>query len=167
MKLFIEQKFFSLWGKYNVFHEDKSIAYVVQGAPSLIRRKMEVFDSNGQPLGRLQTKVIHFFPAYTIWKNDTEVGRVQQQFSFPNRKFKVDFRDWTVKGDFFGWNYQVYDASGNQIAAINQQIWNLTEHYVIDSANDSDDLDVLMLTIAISAIRQDAESSSSYSSATS
>ena len=167
MKLYIEQKFFSLWGKYNVYHEDRSIAYVVQGEPSLIRRKMEVYDENGQPLGRLQTKLIHFFPAYTIWKNGTEVGKVQQQFAFPNRKFKVDFRDWTVKGDFIGWNYQVLDASGNQIAAINQQIWNLTEHYVIDSANDSDDLDVLMLTIAISAIRQDAESSSSYSSATS
>ena len=166
MKLYIEQKFFSLWGKYNVYHEDKSIAYVVEGQPSLIRRKMEVYDSNGRPLGRLQTKIIHFFPAYTIWKNDVEVGKVQQQFSFPNRKFKVDFRDWTVEGDFIGWNYKVFDASGNQIATMNQQIWNLTEHYVIDVANDNDDVDVLMLIIAISAMRKDAENSS-YSSSSS
>ena len=161
MKLYIEEKFFSLWGKYNVYHEDRSIAFVVQGQPSLIRRKMEIFDSNGQPLGRLQTKLIHFFPAYTIWKNDIEVGKVQQQFAFPNRKFKVEFRDWTVKGDFIGWNYEVFHVSGNQIATIKQEIWNLTEHYVMDTVNDDDNLDVLMLTLAISAIRKDAETSSS------
>ena len=165
MKLYIEEKFFSLWGKYNVYHEDRSIAFVVQGQPSLIRRKMEIFDSNGQPLGRLQTKLIHFFPAYTIWKNDTEVGKVQQKFSFPHRKFNVDFKNWTVDGDFWGWNYQVLDASGNQIATVKQEIWNLTEHYVMNTVNDNDNLDVLMLTLAISAIRKDAETSStSYTS---
>ena len=163
MKLYIEQKFFSLWGKYNVYHADKSIAFVVQGKPSLIRRKMEVFDSKGKVLGHLQTKLIHFFPAYTIWKNNTEVGKVQQQFSFPKRKFKVDFKDWTVDGDIWCWNYQVFDGAHRQIAAINQQIWNLTEHYVIDTANDNDALDVLMLTLAISAIRRDAQTAA-YSS---
>lgn len=156
MKLFIEEKFFSLWGgSYNIFHEDRSIAYTVQGQPSLIRRKLVISDPNGKEAGRLQTKVLTFFPAYTIWKNGQEIGKVQKKFSLFTPKFGVNFKDWHVEGNFFGWNYKIYDANNRIIATIDQQIWNFTEHYVIDCGNDTDVLDVLMLALALSAMKKD------------
>ena len=163
MKLFIEEKFFSLWGKYNVYHEDKSIAYIVEGEPSLVRRKMTIKHPNGNEVGMLQTKIISFLPAYTIWKNSEEIGRVQQQFSLLKPKFDVSFKNWHVEGNFIGWNYKIFDQQNRVIATIDQQIWNLTEHFVIDSDYDDDALDVLMLTLAISAMRKDMESRGSSS----
>ena len=156
MKLFIEEKFFSLWGgSYNVFHEDRSVAYTVKGQPSLVRRKLSVMDPNGNEVGMLQTKIIRFFPAYTIWKNGREIGMVKQKFYLLKPKFDVDFKNWHVEGNFLGWNYRIYDQQERVVAAIDQQIWNFTEHFVIDCENDEDALDVLMLTLAISAIRKD------------
>ena len=154
---------FSLWGKYNVLHEDQSIAYVVQGQPSLVRRKMEIFDANASLVGMLQTKILRTFPQYTIWKNNVQIGMVQQRFSILHQKFIVDFRDWTVDGNFMGWDFDVFDASRNKVASIDKQIFNFTDHYVIDTVNDNDALDVLMLTLAISAIRKDSQASSSAS----
>ena len=161
MKLFIEEIFFSLWGgSYNVFHEDRSVAYTVQGQPSLVRRKLSIMDPNGNEVGMLQTKIIRFLPAYTIWKNGREIGMVKQKFSLLKPKFDVDFKNWHVEGNFMGWNYKIYDQQERVVAAIDQQIWNFTEHFVIDCANDEDALDVLMLNLAISAMRKDQESSS-------
>ena len=132
MKLFIEEKFFSLWGgSYNVYYEDRSVAYTVQGQPSLVRRKLSVNDPQGNEVGMLQTKIIAFLPAYTIWKNGQEIGRVQQKFSLLQPKFDVNFKNWRVEGNFMGWNYKVYDEQGRVAATVDQQIWNLTEHFVI------------------------------------
>ena len=161
MKLYIQEKMFSLWGKYNVLHEDQSIAYIVQGQPSLVRRKMEIYDANARQVGMLQTKILRTFPQYTIWKDNVQIGMVQQRFSILHQKFIVDFRDWTVDGNFMGWDFDVFDASRNKVASIDKQIFNFTDHYVIDTVNDNDALDVLMLTLAISAIRKDAAASSS------
>ena len=163
MKLYIEEKFFSLWGKYNVFHEDRSVAYSVEGQPSLLRRKMIIRDPDGVEAGMLQTKLIAFPPAYTIWKNGAEIGRVQQKFSLLKPKYEVSFKNWHVEGNFMGWNYKVYDASDRVMATVDQQLWNLTEHYVIETENDEDALDVLMLNLAISAMRKDQDDAASSS----
>lgn len=164
MKLFIEEKFFSLWGgSYNVYYEDRSVAYTVQGQPSFVRRKLSVNDPQGNEVGMLQTKIIAFLPAYTIWKNGQEIGRVQQKFSLLQPKFDVNFKNWRVEGNFMGWNYKVYDEQGRVAATVDQQIWNLTEHFVIETNNDEDALDVLMLTLAISAMRKDQESNDTVS----
>ena len=165
MKLFLEEKFFSLWGgSYNVYHEDRSVAYTVQGQPSLVRRKLTICDAQGNEAGMLQTKIISFFPAYTIWKNGQEIGKVQKKFSLFTPKFEVNFKDWHVEGNLMGWNYKIYDRQDQVVAAIDQQIWNFTEHFVIDCDNDADALDVLMLTLAIIAMRKDQEENNSNTS---
>ena len=56
-----------------------------------------------------------------------------------------------MEGDFLEWDYKITDSSGGRVAAVSKQIWNWTDTYVIDVADERDRLCVLMLVLAIDA----------------
>jgi len=152
MKLYIEQKFFSIWGRYSVYNEDSSTAYTVQGYPAL-GKKMIVRDQNNNEVGRLKQELIHFLPTFQVWRGDKKVGYVSSKISFLRPRLEMSYKGWKVLGDIWNWNYDVKDSGGNPVAGVHQKIWHITQHYEIFSEKDEDALDVLMLALAISALK--------------
>lgn len=49
------------------------------------------------------------------------------------------------------WDYSIIDNSGNNVAVISKEIFNFTDTYSIEVANDNDALYALMVTLAIDA----------------
>ena len=87
-----------------------------------------------------------WFDSYDIYD---ESGNTVYTFFKP--KFTIDFNGWYVEGDFFGWDYNVYDRSGRCVAGVSKQLFNWTDTYVIDVAEPKDALGALMLALAIDA----------------
>ena len=56
-----------------------------------------------------------------------------------------------MKGDFFEWDYSVFDRAGNVIATVSKELFHLTDTYVIDVQDPADGLSALMLVLAIDA----------------
>ena len=73
MKLYIQQKFFTIWGKYSVYHENGGIAYYVQGYPAW-GKKMIIRDHNTVEVGMLKQELIHFLPTFQVWRKGKKVG---------------------------------------------------------------------------------------------
>ena len=48
MKLYIEQKFFTIWGRYSVYHENGDIAYYVQGYPAWGKKMINMLPYNNK-----------------------------------------------------------------------------------------------------------------------
>lgn len=151
MKLYIDRKLWSIWGKYDVFFEDGDVACTVKGHPSL-GRKLTIHDPDGREIGMLKQIILRMFATFEIWRDDVVQGYVNQKFSLLHPKLEVDYRDWYVEGDFFQWHFVVYNSNDDLVGRVDQEIWHLTDHYVIE-ANSNDALDVLMLVLAISAIK--------------
>ena len=152
MKLHIEQKFFSIWGRYNVLHENGSVAYSVQGYPAL-GKKLVIRDHNNREIGMLKQELVHFLPTFQVWRGNQKVGYVSCKISFFHPRLEMDYKGWSVQGDIWHWNYDVTDIGNKLVAGVHQKIWHITQHYEIDVAKEEDALDVLMLALAISAVK--------------
>ena len=99
----------------------------------------------------LKQRVFTFFPEFEVYVGGQLIGTIVKEFSFFKPSFSIDFRGWTMKGDFFEWDYSICDASGKTVAAISKQLFNWTDTYVIDVADDRDALCALMVVLAIDA----------------
>ena len=55
-----------------------------------------------------------------------------------------------MEGDFLGWDYDVYDACSSVIH-ISKQLFTWGDTYVIDIADPEDEIDGLLLVLAIDA----------------
>ena len=78
-------------------------------------------------------------------------GCISKEFTFFKPKFNIDYNDWHIDGDWFEWDYNILNSTGQSIASVSKQLWNLTDTYVIDVHNPQDALYALMLVLAIDA----------------
>ena len=162
MKLLFKQRFLSWFDSYNIYrlpevvdpdafdYSDGDIEYTVEGQLAW-GHCFHITDRNGQLLGVLKQRVFTFFPEFEVYVGGQLIGRIVKEFSFFKPSFSIDFRGWTMKGDFFEWDYSICDASGKTVAAISKQLFNWTDTYVIDVTDDRDALCALMVVLAIDA----------------
>ena len=137
-----------------MYHENGDIAYYVQGYPAL-GKKMVIRDHNNAEVGMLKQELLHLLPIFQVWRNGQKVGYVSCKISFLRLRLVMNYKGWKVIGDVWNWNYNVTDDRDKPVAGVHQKIWHITQHYEINSENDKDALDVLMLALAISALKTD------------
>lgn len=150
MKLIFKQRFFSWFDSYDIYYEDGSVAYTVKGQLSW-GKFLNVYDASDEYLGTVKQRVLTFLPKYEIYLGDQYAGVIRKEFSFFKPSFDIDYLGWHVDGNFFEWDYTIYDASGYQIATVTKEVWNFTDTYIIDVRNPDFALNALMLVIAIDA----------------
>ena len=67
-------------------------------------------------------------------------------------RYNIDYKGWRLEGDFLRWNYDVYEQS-RLVAHISKQLFRWGDTYVLDIANDADELPALMVAIAMDAAK--------------
>lgn len=149
MRLLLKQRFFSWFDSYDIYDEYGSTVFSVQGKLSW-GHCLIVYDKYGNEIGMLKEKVLSFLPVFEIYINGVLAGRIKKEFTFFKPKFTLNFNNWTVDGDFFEWDYSVYDGN-RQIMTVAKKIWNFTDTYEINVFNDDNALAGLMIVLAIDA----------------
>ena len=151
MKLIIKQKMFSLFDAFDVYGEDRKIAYKVKGELSL-GHKLKIFNPQGDELGEVSQKLISVTPTFELYEKGKKIGSIKKKlFKLFGSAYSIESLGWTAKGNFSEWNYTIKDSKGKMVAKIGKQIFNLTDTYVLDVADPQDALHVLMFVIAIDA----------------
>lgn len=150
MRLLFKQRFFSWFDSYDIYDEAGNTVYTVRGELSW-GHLLRVFDANGFEIGVLKEKILTWFPKFEIYMGNSYIGCINKEFSFFKPKFNIDYNGWHIEGDFFGWDYSIFDSCGYGIATVSKQLLNFTDTYVIDVYNERDALCALMLVLAIDA----------------
>lgn len=150
MKLLFKQRFFSWFDSYDIYDEEGNTVYVVKGQLSW-GHCLKIFDSAGKEVGTVQEKVFTLLPEFCLYLGDTRIGSIYKEFSLFKSKFVIDYNGWRVEGDFMGWDYQVLNRAGRQVAKVSKQLFNWTDTYVIDVCDPADSVCALMLVLAIDA----------------
>ena len=148
MKLLFKQRFFSWLDSYDVFDEDGQTVYTVKGQLSWTH-KLKIFDVNDRVVGTVEEAFLTWLPRFEIYIGDRYVGCIKKEFTFFTPKFSIDCNGWSVKGDFFEWDYEIYDGNGSLVAVISKEVFNFTDTYSIDLKDDSNVLGVLMLCLTM------------------
>ena len=148
--LYISQKLFSLWGKYEVQNQNGQLAMMVKGEPSLTRRQI-VYDPDGKQIGSIHQVFLSFFPKFEIEIGGKSAGTISTRPGF-RLKLNLEYFGWSLRGDLIGWNYDVFDQNGNPIAQIRRELWHLTDHYAIHFSKPDHALPLLLLALAVDCI---------------
>ena len=150
MKLLFKQRLLSWFDSYDIYYEDGCIAYTVKGQLSW-GHCLKIYDAFGQEVGMIKEKLLTFLPKFEMYLGERYIGCISREFSLFIPRYNIDCNGWQVEGDFFEWDYQIRNASGQQIASVSKELFNWTDTYVIDVANPQDALCALMLVLAIDA----------------
>lgn len=150
MKLIFKQKLFSWFDSYNVYNTAEERLFTVKGQLSW-GHLLKIYDANNLEVGTVREKIFSLLPRFEIYKDGQYIGCIKKEFTFFRPKFTIDFKGWSVKGDWFEWDYDIVDSSGQIVATVSKELLNWTDTYSIDVCDPSDALTALMLVIAIDA----------------
>lgn len=150
MRLLIKQRVFSWTDSYDVYDEDGNAKYFVKAEFFALGHQLHVYDQNNHEIGVIRQKILTFLPAFEIEIGGRSIGMIQKQFAFFKPKYEIDYNGWRVEGDFLGWEYDVYSGC-SAVIHISKELFQWGDTYVIDFGDPADELDGLLLVIAIDA----------------
>ena len=127
MKLLFKQRIFSWLDSYDIYDEKGETVYTVKGQLSF-GHKLFIYNKYGE-----------------------HIGKITKEFTFFKPKFILDYKDWQIEGNFWEWDYQIVDYSGNIIGLINKEIFHMSDTYSLTIEHDEDAFYVLMIVLAIDA----------------
>ena len=150
MKLLFKQRFFSWFDSYDIYNEAGETVYTVEGQLAW-GHKLKIYDRSGAEVGMVQQRVLTLLPKFELYVGDTYAGCLRKEFTFFKPCYNINFNGWYVEGNFFEWDYSVFNAAGNVVATVSKELFHLTDTYVIDVEDPEDGLCALMLVLAIDA----------------
>lgn len=150
MRLLFKQRFFSWFDRYDIYDEEGNTLYVVKGKLAW-GHLLKIFDSLGNEVGMVKQRIFTLLPKFEIYKGEQYIGCVSKKFAFFEPQYEIDFNGWSVEGNFFEWEYSVFDRDGGSVAQISKELFKFTDTYVIDVADPANALYVLMFVLAVDA----------------
>ena len=149
MRLNFKQRFFSWLDSYDIYDEEGSTVFTVEGRLSW-GHCLLIMDACGNHIGTLQEKIFTFLPQFEIYIKDNYIGCIKKEFTFFKPLFNIDFNGWRVDGKWMEWDYTIWDGQ-RQVAAIYKELFHWTDMYILDIADSRDALGVLLVALAIDA----------------
>lgn len=150
MKLLIKQRVFSWSDTYDVYDEQGNSKYFVKAEFFSLGHRIHVYDQNGEEVGVIQQKLLTLMPKFEVEIGGRTIGMIEKKFTFFKPKYEIDYNGWRVEGDFLGWDYDVMNGC-SAIMHISKEILHWGDTYVIDFQNPEDEVNGLLLVIAIDA----------------
>lgn len=149
MKLIIKQRFLSFLDNYNIFDENDHVIYTVKGRLSF-GHKLEVYNASDEHIATIREEVFTFLPRFKMYVDDRYIGSFCKKMALFRPKYILDFNDWTIEGDVFGWNYSICSNHG-VIASVHKEVLHVMDYYVIDVHDPQDALYAIMIVLSIDA----------------
>lgn len=152
MKLYFKQRLFSWFDSYDIYHMDEegAVAFTVEGKLAW-GHCLHILDPHGRHIATVRQQIFTFLPKFDLYIGEQCVGTIRKEFTLLRPAFTLDFNGWQVDGSFMEWEYTIRDAYGRQVAAISKELFNWTDTYVIDVAEEGDALCALMVVLTIDA----------------
>ena len=155
MELLIKQRVFSWTDTYDVCDGSGEPKYFVKGDFFSLGHKIHIYDKyTGEELGCVAQRLLTLLPTFDISIGGETVGTVKKKFTFFTQDYQVDYRGWDVFGNFLGWDYRVTDGN-REVMSISKEWLSWGDTYTIDIADERDELEGIMLVIAIDAANCD------------
>lgn len=89
-------------------------------------------------------------PTFEIEIDGQKIGEIKKQFNLLKKNFDMNYLGLRVDGDFFGWNYFVFQDE-NLVMTISKEVVSLGDAYMIEFNDPDVEIYGLMLVVAIDA----------------
>lgn len=160
MKLYMKQKVFSFADRFYIKDEEGRDRYYVEGELFSWGKKLHVYDESGHEAAFIQQKVFSFLPRFYVYIEGQEIAEIVKEFTFFKASYRIEGLNWSVKGDFWDHEYEIYEGS-NFVVSISKQWFTWGDSYVIDIADHVDERYALAVVLAIDAVIAQANAAAS------
>ena len=148
MKLYINQKLFSLGQNFDVLDEYGESKYHVRGELFSFGRKLHVLDCNECEVAFVQQRMMTFLPKFDVFVGDSHVATIEKEISFIRASYKISESSVRVVGDLFHYDYDILD-DGQPVAHIHKKLMSWGDSFELDCEEGSDVLLSLAIVLAI------------------
>ena len=165
MKYYFRENFRFLYADGALYDSNNNQVYTYENQ-TIFFPEIDLF-RYGEKVGHVKKNFTFFLREYDIFVKDRMVDTLNQQFTLFRQELKLNNLGWTVKGDFMALSYQIYDRNDNVICEVDQELFHFTRHYCINVVDESQELLIILVVLAINQYDKDlsaAHSSSAHSS---
>lgn len=162
MKYYFKENFRFLYADGALYDSNNNAVYTYENT-TLFLPQINLY-RYGEKVGHVKKNFTFLLRNYDIAVNERVVDSLQQQFTFFQQDLRLDNLGWKVKGDFLALNYEIYDANDNMIGEVSQELFHLTRHYCVNVIDESQEIMILLLVLAINQYDKDLSAARSSSS---
>lgn len=159
MRYVMQQRLFSLGGRFHIRDEHGQDVFAVEGAAFSFGHQLTFRDASGGDLAFIRQKLLSWGPTYEIYRGGQLFAVVKKElFSFFRHVFTVDVPgpdDLVAEGDFWDLEY-AFSRGGRTVATVSRQWLSWADTYGVDVADGEDDVLILASTIVIDMVRADS-----------
>ena len=150
MKLYLQQKVFSIGDKFTLYDEGGDERYYVQGEVFSLGKKLHILDVHGQELAMIRQKIFSFLPTYFIDMNGQEIARVVKKFTMFRNEYAIEGLGWVVHGNMFDHDYEIYSGE-SLIVRVSKAWFSFGDAYEIDISPEAPMVTALAVVLVIDA----------------
>lgn len=148
MKLFINEKMFSIHNKFFVKDEEGNDVYEISSKAISLGDKTTVNDMQGNQIAYIEQEIFHLMPNYNIYVNGNLVCKISKIFNLFRNDYSLS-NGYRVEGNFLMLDVKVYDELNQQIGTIKKELISLGDRYEIELFDEKDITIVLAIIVAI------------------
>ena len=131
MKLFINEKLFSLHRKFYVKDEFEHDVYEISSEILSIGDKTTISDMFGNQIAYIEQKIFHFMPHYDIYLNGELTCSIEKKFKLFANNYELS-NGFSIKGNFMGLDFKIYDENGEEIGILTRKFFSIGDKYIIE-----------------------------------
>ena len=146
MKLYVNEKLFSLHDKLYVMDEEGNNLYEISSKVLSIGSKITVSDMAGNKVAYIEQELFHLLNHYKIYIGEELVCTIAKKFKLFKNNYELD-NGYRIDGNFMALNFDIYEGE-KKIAEIRRKFFSIGDKYEIDILED-DKKDFILAIIAV------------------
>ena len=159
MKYYFKENFRLLYADGALYDSHNNPVYTYRNQ-TLFFPQIDLF-RYGEKVGHVKKNFTFFLRQYDIFVKERTVDTLNQQFTLFRQELQLERLGWTIKGDFLALSYQIYDRNCNMICEVDQELFHLTRQYYVNILDESQELLIILVVLAINQYDKDLSASSS------
>ena len=148
MKLYVNEKLFSLHNKFYVKDESDIDVYEISSKVISFGDKTTITDMSGNKIAYIEQELFHLMPHYNVYINDVLAFSIIKKFQL----FKNDYElsnGYRVEGNMLMLDLAIFDENNIQVGSIKRKFISIGDKYEIDILDESKKDVVLSIIVAI------------------
>ena len=159
MKYYFKENFRFLYADGALYDSNNNPVYTYRNQ-TILFPQIDLY-RYGEKVGHVKKNFTFFLNRYDIVLGNRLVDSLQQKFTLFVKELVLERLGWTIRGNFLALNYEIYDANNNIICKVDQELFHLTRHYYVNVMDESQELLIILLVLAINQFDKDLSAAAS------
>lgn len=145
MKLYVNEKLFSLHRKFYITNENKETLYEISSMVLSIGDATTINDKEGNKVAYINQEIFHLSPTYGVYIDGKLSFKIKKNIIFNDYTLSNGYR---VDGNLLMFDFCVFDDKGNKIGSIQRKLFTIGDEYEIDIIDESEKNIILSIIVA-------------------